>query len=118
MNPIRGESPFIVDGRSYTLVLDINALCLAESALGIDIDEIIPRYERGLSLNLVRGLVWAALNRSHPEITLEATGDLIGKAGLPESREALNGALKNAFGEPEKEKARPKPKRGGTGTKA
>lgn len=117
MNPFRGESPLVVDGRAYTLMLDFNALCIAESALGIDIDEIIPRYERGLSLTLVRGLVWAALQRVHPEITLDMTGDLIAQAGLPVAREALNLALTNAFGgQAEKEGAKNPPKRGRAGT--
>lgn len=117
MNPVRGESPFIVDGRAYTLVLDFNALCIAETALGIDIDEIIPRYERGLSLTLVRGLTWAALQRAHPEMTLDMTGDLLAQAGLPAAREALNLALTNAFGgAAEKEGAHRPPKRGRAGT--
>lgn len=121
MNPVRGESPLVVDGRAYTLVLDFNALCTAESALGIDIDEIIPRYERGLSLTLVRGMVWAALQRHHPEITIEKAGDLISQAGLPAARTALNAAMTNAFGgSADKEGAKSPPKRGraGTGPKA
>ena len=91
-NPLRGEAALVVGEVSYTLVFDINALCLAEEALGMEVDELLARYSAGTSARLVRGMIWAALQAKHP-CTLDAAGAIISEVGFVPAKAALEKAL-------------------------
>lgn len=115
MNPFRGESPLVVDGRAYTLVLDFNAICVAEGELALDMDQIVLNLDQRLSFTLLRALVWAGTRKHHPEITLEQAGNLCSDAGLAVVREAVGQAMLRTLGK-EKEGGKNPPKRGRAGT--
>jgi hypothetical protein len=77
-----------VDGETYTLSMDINAICDMEEAVNRPIHEIQALASAG-SLRYVRLLVWAALQAHHPTLTLEDAGRLMSRAGLPAVNDAV-----------------------------
>lgn len=88
-NAVLGEVDFPVGDEVYTLVLDFNALCEAEGIIGdLTGDGSLTR------LSAVRAMMWAALLRHHPDLTLSDVGDLIGKGGFDKAAEALAKAQK------------------------
>jgi hypothetical protein len=87
-NPERGQVALTVEDRTYTLILDMNALCELEELLSTPSQAVTAAQAFVAAANLsyrhVRALVWAALRRHHPDLTLSAVGDLIEAAGGPE----------------------------------
>lgn len=81
MNPLKGEVAFEVEGEAYKLVLDFNALCELEAALGPGDDRNGPRASRAT--------LWAAMQRHHEGLTLDDAGDLIAALTLPKVRELI-----------------------------
>ena len=84
-NRQRGEAALEIDGTTYTFVLNTNALVDLQQLFSTR-DQITPweeivRLAEAGSLAHVRGVIWAALRKYHPEITVEGAGDLIDKAG-------------------------------------
>lgn len=81
----QGALTIEVEGEPYTLVFDLNAMASLEDVFttpdrdGI-FDEIIQKCARG-SVRHTRALVWAALHRHHPSMTVEDAGRWIVKAG-------------------------------------
>jgi hypothetical protein len=63
-----------IDGKEYTLMLDLNALIAFEEATGKSAEFLDAKK---ISLKDMRALYWAALVGSHPEITQEDVGRLI-----------------------------------------
>ena len=116
MNPLRGETPLIAGGKSYTLVLDINAQCEAEEALGMPMASIVVLGDG--SVKVVRALLWASLLRHHSELSLEDAGRLMDQATFPIAKEAVAKALRNAEPEAAPEANPRKAGRAGTGSKA
>lgn len=116
MNRLKGESVLEVDGKPYTLVFDINALCEVEDELGMDVDMLLAKYASGTSAKIVRGMIWAALQKNHP-CTVDEVGDLMSAVGFQESKQALERAMAAAFPPPEEveEKNPPKRRKAGTG---
>lgn len=114
-NPLRGEAVLEAGDKTYTLVMDINALCLAEEELGMSIDEILARYSGGTSATIVRALLWAALQVNH-ECSVEQTGQIMTEAGFVQSKTALEKAILVAMppATPEQKKRTVK-KKAGTG---
>src|SRR3546814_10598106 len=76
------------DLKEYTLVMSVNALCEAEDVLGMATDEILASYSSGLSVKLLRGLIWAALQTNHP-CTVDEAGEIIEAAGVPSDRKSV-----------------------------
>jgi hypothetical protein len=79
-----------IDGETYTLSMDINAICLAEESVNQTIEDIQKRAASG-SMRYLRLLIWSAFQAHHPTLTLEAVGALMTRAGLP--------AVNTAFGQ-------------------
>jgi hypothetical protein len=84
-NRERGEVAIEIDGQTYTLRLDLNALAEFEAALSTPIQQVtfqegLQRVERG-QLIAVRAILWAGLRRYHPKLSLMEAGDLIVKLG-------------------------------------
>lgn len=113
-NPLRGEASLIAGDATYTLSLHINALCEAEDALGMDIDEILSRYAGGASMRVTRALIWAGLQDKHP-CSIDQAGDIMTAAGVPAAKASLEKALISAMPPEEGGKSDP-PKRGKGGT--
>ena len=66
------------EGKSYSLRLDFNAMCEFEEATGRNALEALSAMESGKGAMLeMRALMWAALRRHHPDVTLAEAGDLL-----------------------------------------
>jgi len=116
-NPLRGEVALEVEGQTYTLCLDINAIIEVENLLDIGIAEVAGLFSEPENLRAghVRALLWATLQRHHPHIELRKAGELIGIVGLAEVIDRLGEALAAAFPSKEGEHSRRPPTRAGTG---
>jgi hypothetical protein len=58
-----------------TLRFSFNALCRMEQTLGTSVNRIVAGGVAGFTE--VRALLWAALLHEQPDLTVEATGDLV-----------------------------------------
>lgn len=84
-NKQKGEVALEIAGTSYTLVMDISAICELEALFSTPvrdatIDEIGKSVSRG-SVRHIRGFLWAALRRHHKDMTLDKVSGLIESAG-------------------------------------
>jgi len=116
-NPIKGEVPFDVGGRTFTLCLGINAIAELEAVVDAGVVEIANWFNDRSKLRAgnMRAVLWAALRKHHPDIDLLAAGDLIQEAGLQVVVVKLGEAIQAAF--PEAEPENPQTQEpGGTGT--
>jgi len=103
-NPERGQVALTVGDRTYTVVLDMNALCELEELLSTDArsvtaGEAILQAARG-SFRHTRALIWAALRRFHPDVSVTDAGALIEAMGGPDQCLETIGKLRKAS-EPE-----------------
>lgn len=77
-NRFKGEASATLDGVTYTLRLDFNAMCAFEEATGRDAMEALAGFEAGKAkAGDLRALVWAMLQRHHPDADLTLAGDLL-----------------------------------------
>ena len=98
MNRLRGEAALVSGTSTYALVYDVNAFCLAETALGRPTDELVDDYDSGRrDLRLTRGLFWAGLQDKHP-CTIAEAGDIMSDAGAEPVQDAVTSGLLAAFG--------------------
>lgn len=83
--------------RPRKMVLDLNAWCAVEEALGVSFLGGGAAAIDFASFRSLRAFMWAALRREDPTLTLEAVGDLIDAAGIEtvsnKLAEAINAAL-------------------------
>ena len=117
-NPVRGETAFEADGKTYTLRFSANAICEMEEALGRGIGVI--GQEMGsmetARLTTVRAVFWAGLRDHHPDIDLKAAGDLVMAAGgIVGALALISKAFELAFPVAKTKGARPPRGRAGTG---
>lgn len=109
-----GIVTFSVDGETYRLVGDMNALMDFEREFGVNAFTLLNGGENGaveLSATHSVGLFWAMLQEHHPDMTLRAAGKLL-PYGMGQMQQALALAFPEpeaspAGGEAEKPKARP-----------
>lgn len=84
-NPQKGEMHVEFGGRPYVLVMTFNAMLRVQQMLAkggaMPTAESILRAALNGDLEAMRALFWALLLRHHPEMTVEAAGDLIDEAG-------------------------------------
>jgi hypothetical protein len=105
-NRQRGEVAFDVAGQTYTLVLDIDAICQLEALFStpereMSFSDILQRVQ-GNSVRHVRGLVWAALRKHHKEVTVTQAGALIDACGgLPGFNDKLAQIAQSTQPDPE-----------------
>lgn len=93
-----------INGKTYTLVLDVNALCVLENVMSTEKKEatyaqVLAMAERG-QLVALRAVVWAALRQHHKEVTLEDVGKLIEEIGVGELDAKLKQATELAVAPP------------------
>lgn len=92
-NRVRGEATATVDGRSYTLVLDYNAISGFEEATDQSWMLFAGRFESGTArVGDMRHLAHQALLRHHPDATLQLAGDV-----MSEDMDALTNCIAAAF---------------------
>jgi hypothetical protein len=105
-NRERGEISLVADGRTYTLVLDTDAMVALEELFSTPThdatwDEIGAKVKRG-SVRIVRALIWAMLQRHHSDVSLKEAGHLIDAAGgLVKLGRVLEMATKSMQPDPE-----------------
>lgn len=98
VNPLRGEAALVAGEKTYVLVLDANAFCYAQPVLAMKPLEMVSAFlEDGDDLLLMRTLLWASLQRSHPCEEIEA-GDILSDAGPAAVRSAITDMMVAAFG--------------------
>lgn len=109
-NPVKGEVGFEVDDKTYTLLLDINALCIVEERLGIkSITEL--EFGEGMSIRTIRSIFWAGLQEHHPDLTEKEAGRLMTGLGATVAAAHVMDAVRLAFPE---SKGRPQAAAAGT----
>src|ERR1700727_1226726 len=69
-------TPLVIDDHKYQLAFSFNAIAEAESKAGCNLLRGIKDYN-DLSVTQLRGLLYAALTVSLPDITLEEAGNLL-----------------------------------------
>lgn len=98
-NKFKGEVQVVVDGVTYTLRMDMNAMCAFEELTG---KKAIPTLEAmevegGMgSVSDMRAFMWAMLQEDHPEVTLKDAGRI-----MSENVDALGEAIAAAAPEAE-----------------
>ncbi|MEP2782303.1 MAG: GTA-gp10 family protein [Pseudoruegeria sp.] len=81
-NAQRGEVALTVGGADYILRLGTNALCNLEDELGGSVVDIFSGLEKGgVSIKLLRSILFWGLTEQHPELSRDDVGDLIDDAG-------------------------------------
>lgn len=98
-NFLLGEVPLkLADGRSFTLVFDMEALIEAEGAYGKPMHAIMIDASKGF-MGALRAVLYGAFRAYHPEFDLKAVADLLAK-----NTDAVAAALTDAH-----DKAMPDP---------
>lgn len=115
-NPIKGEVALSIGGVAYTLCLGINQIVELEAVTDTGIIEIAGWFNDRAKLRAgnMRAILWAALQKHHPEIDMIKAGDLMQTVGLMPVIEKLGQAIQAAFPEVKPENPR-KRARAGTG---
>jgi hypothetical protein len=115
-NREKGESTLEVDGKTYTLVMGLDEICQLEEIVsrgGRDytIKEVIDLCQRG-SLRFVRAILWAALIRHQPRMTLEDVSGIIEHiGGMQKAYVVMGEVFKSMAPDPEDVKKDSKPSR-------
>jgi hypothetical protein len=81
---MKNDIKFEAAGKSYTVGMSANALCLLEDAFdGIGFHSILSEWvdPQKITITNVRKLFWCALTDHQPEITEKEAGELIGAVG-------------------------------------
>lgn len=83
-NPTRTEVEIALDGKTYTLQSNFQALCEIEELTGLGVSEILRRvWDGALSVNQISTVIWScirAANSSPPAI--EEVGEMVIAQGL------------------------------------
>jgi hypothetical protein len=108
-NPHRGEVSFEADGKTWTMVFTTNAICELEAETGESIHAFGSKLDAP-SMKMVRVMVWAALRPRHPEITIEAAGDIMDAIGVEKAGNLVSRAMSLLFTEA---KGKPGPRKAG-----
>lgn len=119
-NPVKGESSFVADGKTYTLRFTFESLVQVEQHFGKRIVRVfgdLMSSEDGPALADLRFVVWQGLRHHHPEMTVEQAGDVIFSAMQERTILAvLERAVLAAFPSISEEGAKPGPQTPPTGT--
>lgn len=86
---------FEADGKTYTLLCDMNALIDFEAEFGVSAMELLSDDLSALSLIHMRGLFWVMLKEYHPDIDQRGAGRL-----MLHAKEKMAEAIKAAFPAP------------------
>ncbi len=86
LDPTLPDVELTLQGKTYHLAYDFNAICQANNATGINLLDSILGDITAISL---RGLLWAALLPDNPEMTIEEAGKLIMLRDIKAVREAV-----------------------------
>ena len=73
--------PLTIDGRTYSLCFDFNALAIAEELTGLNLLQSLDL--QNLSVVKYRALLYSTLLKENPKITIEEVGKMVTLATLP-----------------------------------
>lgn len=90
------EIPITACGKTYTLYAGNRALRLVERELGMTFLEALERLDR-VDLNVITTMLWAMLQKHHPDISLEDVDDIIDCNGTEWMMHVLQDALGRAL---------------------
>lgn len=91
----------VVDNVEYSLVYDFNAMATAEQVTGLNLLQCLSF--QNINATKLRGLLYAALLRLQPDMTLEDAGNLLGSADSQDVTNAIVQAYLGSQPEPEPE---------------
>src|SRR5260370_20780777 len=92
-----------IDGKTYQLAYDFNAIAEAERVAGCNLlHGVASLLLHDMTAGQVRGLLYAALRQAHPKMTIEDAGALATIDTIPDIREALLKAYDAALPEGKK----------------
>ena len=94
-----------LNGKEYKISFDINSGCDLEEKSGKSIGSIVNDALTNLSLTSNRLILWGALRKNYPDLTLSDVGELLNGADRVEVLNTCIGEMKNAgfFGKAVKE---------------
>lgn len=80
-----GEVSVDIAGTSYTLCLDLNAMCEIEDMFStpqrqVTFQEVLERVQHN-SMRHIRGVLWATFRKHHPNLTLMDVAELAQRSG-------------------------------------
>lgn len=101
-NGAKGEVGFDAGGKSYTLIYDVNALCLLEERFDVPAEKLGERIGDAPRLGDLRTIFRIGLCRYHPEMLDEregdlAAGDLITEVGPARAAEIIGEAFTKGY---------------------
>jgi len=84
-NREKGEVSLMIGGASYTLCLDINAMCRLEEMFStptqeVTFQDVLVHVNRN-SMRHIRAVLWVAFLKHHPDFTFEQLADGMTEAG-------------------------------------
>lgn len=84
-NREKGEASLQIGDETYTLCLDLNAMAIIEEYFStptkdVQFYEAFAKLEKG-GIRYTRAFIWAGLQKHHKGLSIEATGELIQRAG-------------------------------------
>ncbi|GGH24428.1 hypothetical protein SAMN05444007_103398 [Cribrihabitans marinus] len=94
-NRIRGEASVVIEGKTYTIVIDMNAIAGVEDATNSSWALIAGRMANDLGrFSDMRHILHQGLLRNHPDATLTLAGDIL---SYDDGMEAVSKAIAAAF---------------------
>jgi hypothetical protein len=119
-NPHKGDVPFNVGSRAFTLCYSHSALVKLEAALDRSVFKILDDLQdpQRLRLATIIALLWAGMQRHHPGMTKDDVTDLLDEidGGTLGAWTFINEAFAKAFGAPGTKGTNPPLNGSGTGT--
>lgn len=96
-NRVKGEVPIEVEGQTYVMVFDFNAICSVEEVFDLPISEIGQKMADGMRARDLRTLIAAGLQGHHAGLTDVQAGDIISQIGAQTAADKLAEAMQAAF---------------------
>jgi hypothetical protein len=85
-DPTLPDVELVVAGKRFKLAFDFNAICVAEKETGVN---LLTSIVEEITANSLRGLLFAALLKDQPEMTIEHAGALITPTNMGAVRTAV-----------------------------
>lgn len=103
-DPTLPDVALVLNGKTHHLAFDFNAIVLAEKATGIN---LLRSIVNEISATNLRALLWAALLKENPKLTVEEVGTWITMRNAATIHNALITAWFGSIEEPKETEAAP-----------
>lgn len=96
MNTIKGEVQVEAGGKTYTLVMSVNAYCAMEKLEGLNMETLfaVLQHPEKHTLTLYRSILYCALQEYHPDASVNDAGRIMSLIGLTKAMPALLDAVR------------------------